>query len=72
MKSSGSVIVSWDFSNGKDVGVLIVGEQKNGKVNIINAFQGQEAKDLYKKLTTPKLPLSNKQQKSSFVKGDII
>jgi hypothetical protein len=29
MKSTDSVIVSWDFSHGKDVGVLIVG--KNNK-----------------------------------------
>lgn len=52
MKSSGSVIVSWDFSHGQDVGVLIVGEQKRGKVEIVNAFQGAEAEELYKKLTT--------------------
>lgn len=52
MKSSGSVIVSWDFSHGQDVGVLIVGEQKRGKVEIVNAFQGEEAEELYKKLTT--------------------
>lgn len=32
MKSTDSVIVSWDFSRGKDVGVLIVGGQKNGQV----------------------------------------
>lgn len=32
MKSTDSVIVSWDFSRGKDVGVLIVGSQKNGQV----------------------------------------
>lgn len=31
MKSTDSVIVSWDFSRGKDVGVLIVGSQKNGR-----------------------------------------
>lgn len=30
MKSTDSVIVSWDFSHGKDVGVLIVGKQENG------------------------------------------
>lgn len=34
MKSTDSVIVSWDFSNGKDVGVLIVGKQEKGKVGI--------------------------------------
>lgn len=54
MKSSGAVIVSWDFSRSKDVGVLIVGKQENGRVNIINAFQGEEAKELYNKLTKVK------------------
>lgn len=43
MKSTDSVIVSWDFSRGKDVGVLIVGSQKNGQVDVINAYQGKEA-----------------------------
>jgi hypothetical protein len=37
---------------GEDTGVLIVGRQKNGKVDVINAFQGQEAIDIYKKLIT--------------------
>lgn len=31
MKSTDSVIVSWDLSHGKDVGVLLVGKQVNGK-----------------------------------------
>lgn len=66
MKSSGSVIVSWDFSNGKDVGVLIVGRQTKGTVEIINAFQGKEAEELYLRLTTPITP---KEQKISFVEG---
>ena len=52
MKSSGSVIVSWDFTNGKDASILLVGQKKPGKdVDIINAFQGKEAEELYKKLT---------------------
>lgn len=50
MKTSGSVIVSWDFSHGEDVGVLLVGVQKNGKTEIINAYQGKEARELQKKL----------------------
>lgn len=54
MKSTDSVIVSWDFSRGKDVGVLIVGGQKNGQVDIINAYQGKEAYELYRKLTVKK------------------
>lgn len=52
MKLNDSVIVSWDFSNGIDVGVLIVGRQE--KVEIINAHQGEEAKSLYQKLVFPK------------------
>lgn len=55
MKETGSVIVSWDFSHGKDVGVLIVGEKRmNQSVDIINAYKGEEAYKLYKKLTVKK------------------
>ena len=52
-KTSGSYIVSWDFSHG-DTGVLIVGKQENGRVTIVNAFQGTEAYDIYTKLTEKK------------------
>lgn len=44
-----SVIVSVDFTN-KDTGVLIVGKQDKGKVEVINAFQGEEAQKLWKRL----------------------
>lgn len=54
MKSTGSVIVSWDFSRGEDVGVLIVGSQKNGRVDVINAYQGKEAYELYQKIMSQK------------------
>lgn len=54
MNSVGSVIVSWDFSNGRDNSVLLVGKQVNGHVYIVNAFQGEEAVELHKKLTTVK------------------
>ena len=59
MKSTDSVIVSWDFSRGKDVGVLIVGSQKNGRVDVINAYQGKEAYELYRKLTIQKKGADN-------------
>lgn len=59
MKSTDSVIVSWDFSHGKDVGVLIVGKQEKGKVEIINAYQGEEAEALYQKLVFPKSKKTN-------------
>ena len=53
-ETNSAVIVSWDFSHGKDKGVLIVGRQTNGVVKVINAFQGQEARDIYGKLTIVK------------------
>lgn len=53
LRYTDSVIVSFD----RDVlddnnGILLVGRQRIGKpVEIINAFQGEEAKELWKKLT---------------------
>lgn len=44
-----SFVVSVDFSE-KDQGVLIVGKQRKGKMDIVNAFQGKEAYDLFQKL----------------------
>ena len=47
------ILVSVDFDeNGKSV--LTVGRQRYGKVDVINAFEGQEAKDLYDRLITKK------------------
>ncbi len=48
--SFGSYIVSWDFPN-EDTGVFIVGYQENSNVTIVNAFEGKEAHDIYKKLS---------------------
>lgn len=51
----GAVIVSWDFSHGEDKAILLVGSKTpKADVEVINAFQGQEALDIYKKLTTKK------------------
>lgn len=51
---SDTILVSVDFTNGVDTGVLVVGRKRpNQSVEIINAFQGKEAKDLYLKLITP-------------------
>lgn len=50
----GAFIVSWDFSHGDDKAVLIVGNQVNGKMTIVNAFQGQKAIDIYEKLSKKK------------------
>ena len=51
---SDTLLVSINFSD-KDTGVLVVGrKRKNQSVEIINAFQGEEALELYKKLVTKK------------------
>lgn len=55
MKVNDSLIVGFDFTNGIDEGILIVGHKDPRKdVEIINAFQGEEAYDLYLKLITKK------------------
>ena len=51
---SDTLLVSISFSD-KDTDVLVVGrKRKNQSIEIINAFQGEEALDLYKKLVTKK------------------
>ena len=51
---SDTLLVSISFSE-KDKGVLVVGrKRKNQSVEIVNAFQGEEALELYKKLVTQK------------------
>jgi hypothetical protein len=48
-----SLIIGYDF-NPPDNAVLIVGRKTpKQSVTVINTFQGEEAKELYRKLTTP-------------------
>ena len=55
MKLTDSLLISIDFSQDKDNTVMVVGRKPVGKpVDIINAFQGEEAIDIWKKLTTVK------------------
>ena len=50
-----SILIGVDFSNNDDIGCLLGGRKRmNQSVEIINAFQGKEAKELYEKLVTPK------------------
>lgn len=50
-KTNGAVIVSWDFSRGGDNDILLVGKDNGGPVvDVINAFQGEEAREIYEKL----------------------
>ena len=49
-----TILVSVDFTNGKDLNIMVVGRKRlNQTVEIINALQGKEAEDLYSKLVTP-------------------
>lgn len=59
MENNGALIVSWDFSNGEDRGVLLVGRQVpikpiGHRIEIVNAFQGADAEALYQMLTEKK------------------
>lgn len=55
MKDFDTLLIGFDFTRGEDVGVLIVGRRDNkGVTDIINAFQGKEARELYEKLVTKK------------------
>ena len=55
MKTADTILVGWDYSKGNDTSVLIVGRKRpNQSVEIINAFKGKEAEELYLKLTTVK------------------
>lgn len=53
-KNIGAYIVSWDFSHSKDHDILLVGEKTGKNVKIVNAFQGQEARYIFEKLSTVK------------------
>jgi hypothetical protein len=51
----GALIVSWDFSHAQDKHILLVGRKTpRADVEVINAFQGKEAHDIYEKLITVK------------------
>lgn len=50
---SDTFLVSFDYAHG-DIPVLIVGKKDKGELDIINAFKGEEATELYQKLTTKK------------------
>lgn len=52
MKTTDSILVGFDDTDGTDECVLVVGRKTPGDVAvIINAFKGEEARKLYRKLT---------------------
>ena len=58
-----SVIVSVDFSNGKDNSIMLVGKKVPGKdVQIVNAIQGEEAEDLFLRLVGPDIAENYKKE----------
>ena len=49
---SGCFLVGYDFTNDKDVSNMLIGQiDVKGNIKIINSFQGEEAKELFVKLT---------------------
>lgn len=55
MKTTESILVCFDYTNGLDNSVLVVGKKRKGQsVEIINAFSGKEAEELWNKLTVKK------------------
>lgn len=60
MKGNGSLLIGYDFTKGVDTSVLIVGQRNSdGMVDIINAFSGEEAEAMYKKLAEKRKEESN-------------
>lgn len=53
-KDHGAFVVSWDFTHGEDYDILLVGQSEGKSMNVINAFQGKEARDIHEKLSTVK------------------
>ena len=50
---SGCFLVSYDFTNGKDKSIMLVGQRDiKGNTVVINGFQGEEDEVLFAKLTT--------------------
>lgn len=54
MRVTDSILVSVNFNltGGPDTAILVVGKKKKGEaVDIVNTFQGEEAMELWKRLT---------------------
>ena len=52
----GVILVSYQPGKGEDTSVLVVGVRnpQNSMTDIINAYQGPEARELWERLTVPK------------------
>ena len=57
MQITDSMLIGFSLETRNDTAVLTVGKKRiNGSVEVINAFSGKEAVDLWKKLTQQKEP----------------
>ena len=47
-----TLLVGFDLTHGEENRILIVGRKVNNELQIVNAFDGDKATDIYKLLTT--------------------
>ena len=52
MPLNDTLLVGFDFTHGKDQDIVIVSIRKGGITEILNAFQGEDARALYDLLVT--------------------
>ncbi len=55
------LLVSFDFTHGKDYNLCIVGKKDGKTITVVNAFQGQKAVDIFNLLTTVKTEVQKKE-----------
>lgn len=51
---NGTILVGFDFTHGEENNILIIGRKVGKTFEILNAFQGDEAKNLFHTLTVKK------------------
>jgi len=51
MPLNDTLLVGFDFTHGRDNDVVIVGIKRGKGVDILNAFQGEDARAIYELLT---------------------
>lgn len=59
-----TLLVGFDLTHGPENRLCIVGKKEGGMVTIVNAFQGDEAEELFRRLTTTKTKNRKEEQES--------
>ncbi len=70
-KINENLIIGVDFSKNGDTGVITVGRQTNGKVDIINVFRGKDAEELYSKLEGQTHNIKEESSMSSWAEKEV-